>query len=199
MKDENKIVADGRITYIRRSENGNTVFYLQSVDKANVRNIQFVYKGDFPDGIGIRKKVHVEGYVVAYKNAIEGGKIDSIQYFVAEKVELQRSILEAEFGQTGHFLAKDSFKGVFSGTVSQVIRTENPKWGKLVVAINGRRTSYVVFSYFLGGRLPEFDYEKGDRVCIMSGLSTIDKEVNGKKKHFQNLQIEDIAKMEDEA
>jgi hypothetical protein len=58
------------------SENGNTVFYLQSVDKATVRNIQFTYMGEFPEEIGLRKKVHVEGYVVAYRNSIEGGKLN---------------------------------------------------------------------------------------------------------------------------
>lgn len=203
MKNENKIIADGRITYIRKSANGNTVFYLQSVDKATVRNIQFTYMGDFPDEIGIRKKVHVEGYVVAYKKEGEGGKVDPVQYFVAEKVELQRTLLELDFSQAGHFLEKDSFKGVFSGTICAVLRTQNPKWGKLNVAINGRevgrKTSYIDFSYFLDGRLPKFDYEQGDKVCIVTSLYTIDKEVNGKKKHFQNLQIEDIVKVKDEA
>ena len=87
-KNENKITADGRITYIRKSANGNTIFHLQAVDKATVRDIYFTYMGDLPEEIGLRKKFHVEGYVVAYKKTDEGGKNDPVQYFVAEKVEL---------------------------------------------------------------------------------------------------------------
>lgn len=202
MKNENKIITDGRITYIRRTGKGNTVFNIQSVDKATVRDIHFTYKGELPEEIALRKKVHVEGYVVAYRNTLEDGKFEPVQYFVAEKVELQKTLLEADFSQVGQFLEKDSFKGVFSGTVCGAPRTENPKWAKLVVAIDGReygrRTAYIIFSYFLEGRLPKFDYKQGDKVCILTSLYTIDKEVNGKKKHFENLQIEDIAKVENE-
>ncbi len=202
MKNENKVIADGRITYLRKTEKGKTEFHIQSVDRAAVKDIHFIYNGELPDEIGLRKKVHVEGYVVSYRKSLEEGKFESVQYFIAEKVELQRTLLEAEFDIESNFFEKDSFTGLFCGTVCGAPRTENPKWAKLVVAVNGReygrKTSYIVFSYFLDGRLPKFEYKQGDEVYIKTSLFTTDKEVNGKKKHFEDLQIEDIVKAKKE-
>lgn len=151
-------------------------------------------------GIGINDYVNVDGYVRAFNFYDEmRGRWTSYQEIIATKIEKADTELKKRFGVEGRYVCDSMFRAYMRGTVTNALQTSDKNWGKITIKVDGtgrdKRPSYVTFSYFISYHLPAFKYEKGDEVCLYASISTRDKEIDGVTRHFENLVIEDIAKI----
>ena len=196
----NEFVARGIVQFIGRSNFGGRVLRLLVKERRNTLTLNLSLEEGVARGIGRKDRVVVKGYTRAYSfhnDALD--KDSSVMYFVATDVKRDTPELAQRFGENmGLFYPEPVFRAFISGRVTEAITLKNGAWGQITVETCGGgrdlRPSFVVLRYYMGGRLPVFDYEPGDIICTrLSAFTPIKKSDKGREYIFQNLVVEDIA------
>lgn len=199
MATVNEVYANGRVIATGKDRRGySTVTMVIRGRRPSV--IRFVVD-NLSSSIGVGDNISVKGHTKAYSyhNEIHD-KWTSVQYFIADSIEKNETEIMEHFGVPGRYYKDSHFRAYVSGEVTGTIETRDPKWGKLTVKVDGtgvdQRPSYITMSYFISRRLPAFDYQRGDKVCVVASISTPQKELDGRTINFENLIIEDIVKVD---
>lgn len=185
MKTTNRVVADGRVIRLstnRARRRTNLSVLICVGEKRSLVN--FVYDGQMPENIKLRDKVHITGYMVSYRDRDYSGDMVSVQYFVAETIEKQKTEMEIMFGLEGTYTIADKFVGYFAGTVVRVFGND-PRWGKMVLQvdednIDRRYPSRIVFNY-MKERFGDLNLKTGDEICLVAGVNTPTKVFNSEE------------------
>lgn len=153
-----------------------------------------------PSDIRVTDYVKVNGYISAnsYYND-ELRRYMSFQEFIVTDIRHNESELSQQFGQKGKYVTESYFRAYLKGYVRSAVK--NGEWRNLVIEVPGggedKRTSMVRAGYYASKSLPPFDYKNGDEVCLYAGITTSNKiDDNGVERHYENLVIEDIVKIE---
>ena len=142
----------------------------------------------------MRAHICVKGYIMARTfPARNGGGLQYNQTMVAESIELSKTLTEDRFGVKSRFYPLPSCKIYLKGTVHSVFDNDGLIRYQVTVGSNpeGEQTSTIRLSMKKLDRHPEA--RPGDTICIISGLSTPVKTINGRKTHFSDLIISDLA------
>ena len=148
-------------------------------------------------------RVAVKGYVRGFfaKTSTEG-VASNILDLIAVKVERDKPELLQRFGiDTGRCYQDPVFWAVISGKLIEVVPPRESHWADLVVETcsggNDIRPSRVSLRYYVGGRLPVYDYREGDWICARLSLYVRIKRFgtpeNPRIFVFNDLNVEDIA------
>ena len=203
----NEVVATGRMIWNGRNERGYPSFRLAVRDGFSDKpSVIYFTLGEnlmLDPSIRYNSYIHVKGYVKAfyYLNDMRQ-KYTAYQEFVATEVEKADSELHMRFGTEGRYVADSLCRIYVLGEVYSVAKPkeDNNHWGRITIKVNGtgrdRRPSTIPFNYYMGFYLPELNFKKGDVVCLCASVKVRDKEVDGSNVHFENLVVEDIAKIE---
>lgn len=199
----NEFVARGIVQSIERSRFGGRVLKLIVRERRTTLTLNLTLEDGAGRGIGRKDRVIVRGYTRAFSYHNDSqNKDSSVMYFVATDVKQDETELSQRFGiDTGIFYPEHVFRAFVSGKVKTAEKLRDGNWGHLTIETCGGgrdlRPSYVVLRYYLGGRLPVFDYEPGDYICArLSAFTPIKQSKNGNEYIFQNLVVEDIAYLE---
>lgn len=198
MQTANEVHARGKIIATGKDRRGYSTITMV-IRGRRPAIIKFVVD-NLKSNIGIGDSVTVDGYTKAfsYHNEIQN-KWTSVQYFVATSVKKNQTELKEKFGVESRYYGESSFRAYYAGEVSRRIDTNDPKWGKLTIKVDGtgedKRASFITLSYLKTRMLPPFDYEKGDEVYIAASVNTPQKEIDGRTVNFENLTVEDIVKI----
>lgn len=198
MKDINKFEITGRIKRITTDKSGNPTIILAIVrDQKTFRNITIVSDKPIPPEIIEGEKVTVKGYIRASVYYDDANVFRSSFKFVSTEIVAQKTVLEEECGIKGRFYNNDYSKISLIGEITWIQSTGND-WAIIYVTtdINGRKDS-VPLSYNTKAKLPKIGkFEKGDRVAVYASAWAQDKVVNGEKRHYDNIMVEDIITVE---
>ncbi len=203
MQNVNEIIAAGRIVNIGRNQYSHPAITIV-VRGRRPAFIHFAFKDGWLDpDLAVGDSVRVKGHCKAYRYHNEVfDRMATIQYFIADEIERDETEMKKRFGIAGKFPEPSHCRAYFAGEVANKLDTKDPKWGKLTVKVEGQgndpRPSYIQMSYYKDWNLPPFDYEKGDKVCVVASISTPQKELDGVKVNFENVVVEDIVKIKEE-
>lgn len=188
-------------------ETGSTEYHRKNLTllvqerRNNTLKLDIALEPGIGDGIQKKDRVIVSGYARGFEFHNDALNKDSeVMYLAGTAVEKETTELEKRFGENlGNFYPEPVFRSFLSGKVMEVIPAEGKSpWAKLKIETRGGgtdlRASRVVIRYYTGGRLPVFDYQKGDVICARLSAYTPEKEnKSGKLVRYQNLNVEDIA------
>ncbi len=200
-KSFNKFHARGRITSVGMDNMGHISFTIVIRGK-KPDIIRITPAHPLSQEIRLHSNVVIEGHIRAfsYMNPIRN-KYVTVQYLVADKVEPDVPYLTKLYGVPARHCAPSEFFAEIQGEVTRVIQTQNPDWGKLRIRTDSmetdRRPSVIEVSYYKRLNLPAFDYEPGDKVLLWASIRTQQKEIDGSTVIFENLQVEDIVRLDD--
>ena len=137
--------------------------------------------------------VDVEGCVRGYYSKA-GEAWEVTQYMAAKKITKTKSVLEKEMGVPGHFTEKHDIRILLEGEV-QFAASYNYPYQSIKIDVAGEnRKECITLDVKRSPRLPDVtEYDKGDKVAIYATVFAKSKEINGEKRFFENLAVQDIA------
>lgn len=137
--------------------------------------------------------VDVEGCVRGYYSKA-GNSWEVTQYMAARKITRTKSVLEKEMGVKGHFTEKHDIRILLEGEV-QFTASYNDPYQAIKIDVTGEnRKESISLDVKRSPRLPDVTrYSKGDKVAIYATVFAKSKEINGEKRFFENLAVQDIA------
>lgn len=196
----NELFVRGKVVKIEKGEHGPyELTMISKIRRKEPLTLSFTLDRDC--GVKARPKdvITVTGYTRAFTRHNDILQKDTeTMFFVATGMEKDLPELSKRFGEGyGHFYGEGVFRAFLSGTVVKAERV-GENYGRLTIQTCGggsdSRPSYPVLRYFLGSRLPSFDYRPGDVVAVRcSGSTPAGKaKTGGKDFFFQNLIVEDI-------
>lgn len=147
----------------------------------------------------VKVKGHIRSF--RYYNDIRQRYV-SVQYFVADEIEKDVPMLTQEFGIPGRHYSSSSFRAFVKGKVTHVLHVENSEWYKMRIETESmeeidKRLSNIEVGYNASMRLPAFDFQAGDYVAAWVSVRTREKVVDHKKVHFEDLIVEDLARLDE--
>ena len=186
----NKIKASGRIVSESKLKNGwdgITLF-------VKLGNREIYPRFYCPEGVLPEHEKHdrllILGHIHTYIHRTPEGKRSYRQQFVADKIVPEKTLTEMSFGEAGSFYPPMYANIFLKGNVHS-IKTDNG-WTQLSVTVNdGERDANVTTSMKARSGQPEI--HEGDPICLVCGVSTSRKEINGKSVTFEDITISDIA------
>ena len=156
--------------------------------------IHFQLECDLSPDIVPGTVVEVEGCVRGYYSKVNDDW-EVTQYMAARKISRAKSVLEKELGVKGHFTDKHDIVVILEGEVQFAASYNYPFQSLKVDIINGRKRENIALDVKRSPRLPDVTkYNKGDIVAIYATVFTKAKEINGEKRFFENLAIQDIVR-----
>ena len=156
--------------------------------------IHFQLECDLSPDIVPGTVVEVEGCVRGYYSKVNN-EWEVTQYMAARKISRAKSVLEKELGVKGHFTDKHDIVVILEGEVQFAASYNYPFQSLKVDIINGRKRENIALDVKRSPRLPDVTkYNKGDIVAIYATVFTKAKEINGEKRFFENLAIQDIVR-----
>ena len=156
--------------------------------------IHFQLECDLSPDIVPGTVVEVEGCVRGYYSKVND-EWEVTQYMAARKISRAKSVLEKELGVKGHFTDKHDIVVILEGEVQFAASYNYPFQSLKVDIINGRKRENIALDVKRSPRLPDVTkYNKGDIVAIYATVFTKAKEINGEKRFFENLAIQDIVR-----
>lgn len=200
MKDVNKFTFSGRIKKIFTDKSGNPSITLAIIKDINrVNNITVIMSSPLPPDIIEGEHVIVKGYVRAsvYIDADDSTK--SSLRFISTDIKRAKTILEMECGVRGRFYRNDFSVITLVGEVTRIQAMPNTTdWVTVYVTtdVDGRKDT-TALSYCTKARLPGIGkLAVEDKVAVYGSAQTQNKVVNGEKKHYENVMVEDIVTIE---
>ena len=200
MKSINEVNAVGRIIETGMDQYGHAAITV-AIRGKRLAFLNFAIKDGLDPDLGVGDSVRIKGHCKAYRGYSQTRQgMANIQYFVADEIEREVSEMEKRFGIAGRF-PPSHCRAYFAGEVMSSFVTRDPQWGKITVKVDGQgddpNPSFIQLSYRNSWNFPPFDYERGDKVCIVASISTPQKELNGVQVKFENFVIEDIVRVEE--
>ncbi len=188
---ENKVVASGRVVRIRRLPNGSAVVMLASKASKMIFPSFTVPSGAW-EKLRVRDRVHVEGHVETYLANTKAGKVKK-QKFTADTIGKEPTLTEDYFGIKGKFYPEMYVRVYLRGEITGMTDTKDG-WLHYVIAVDGdndRRESFVKVNH----KKPEYGktFDKGDKICAVCGVTTAEKEKDGKQIKYEDICVLDIA------
>ena len=140
--------------------------------------------------------VDVEGCVRGYYSKV-GDEWEMIRYMAAKKISRTKSVLEKELGVQGHFTEKHDIRVILEGEVQYAESHNEPFQSMKISVTDGKKRDIISLDVKKSPRLPDVTgFSKGDKVGVYATVFAKRKEINGEKRYFENLAVQDIALME---
>ncbi len=139
----------------------------------------------------LRVGMHVEikGSVHSYNYKDKDGKYVRRQSFYASFIKEDSTLCGDKFDVKGKFYKEYSSRVFLGGSfVSQKERDNG--WLSIMLRASEREEDTILVNMRKLDRQPE--YKKGDPICIVGTISTVNKDFNGEKVHFENIVVSDI-------
>ena len=156
--------------------------------------IHFQLECDLGPDIVPGTTVEVEGCVRGYYSKVND-EWEVTQYMAARRISKAKSVLEKELGVKGHFTDKHDITVILEGEVQFAASYNYPFQSLKIDIINGRKKENIALDVKRSPRLPDVTkFNKGDIVAIYATVFTKAKEINGEKRFFENLAIQDIVR-----
>lgn len=196
MKTENKLTVTGRIVsmkgkYITVFIPGNRDLYIRTLITS-----QTEMPKDLKQNARVSITGHCSGYLAPDKTG--RGGMSKVQYFIADKIEKQTTLLDQCFGVKGRFYDTGSCRYIIAGNVTSV--SNDGDWTRLTIMTDmdsrTRRVSSVHLSVYKNADARKI--LKGDMACVACVVSSPKKEINGKMMYFEDIIGIDIAKVDEE-
>ncbi len=195
----NEIEAVGRVLAIRTNDMGFDTIRLQiregvqsSIDFVSVSGRHRISRGDY-----VKVKAYIHG-----TRRYDGsrGRSTLIQTYMITDVEPATSLLEEKFGVAGRGSTTNYFRGYFAGEITAVI-TDNTRWVRIYVTVQNQEKQNdavtVCLNYRTSAIMPNFEFKRGDFICVYASVSHNEKDLDGGVIHFQNLNVEDIIRLDE--
>lgn len=202
-KYKNEFTIRGRLLSASTGKTGRTyltVLVTEIPDKPTFPSVVLASGLKLPENIHPKMNVFIKGYVEGYNARIENGKLHHFQRLVATRIEPGRTEIETIFGEGGVVKERSKFRSYITGELVRTIDI-NDQWAKIVVkALPSEDTetvNYIVLSF--SKRFSSFKFESfevGAVYNIYARVSTPKKELDGKKRSFNDLLAQDVAKVE---
>lgn len=186
----NKIKASGRIVSESKLKNGwDGITLFVKLDNREIYPKFYCPKGVLPDH-DKHERLLIYGHVHTYIHRTPEGKKSYRQQFVADKIVPEKTLTEMSFGEHGSFYPP-MYANVFLKGAVHSVKIDNG-WMRLSVTVNdGERDANITTSMKMRRDQPAIN--AGDPICLVCGVSTSRKEVNGKSVTFEDVTISDIA------
>lgn len=156
--------------------------------------IHFQLECDLSPDIVPGTTVDVEGCVRGYYSKINN-EWEVTQYIAARKITRAKSVLEKELGVKGHFTEKHDIIIILEGEVQFAASYNYPYQSLKIDIVNGRKRENIALDVKRSPRLPDVTtYNKGDIVAVYATVFAKAKEINGEKRFFENLAIQDVVR-----
>ncbi len=192
---ENRVMVSGRVTRIRRYPKGNAAVTIASKAGKIIEPV-FTVKDGMWEKLRVRDRVEVIGHIETYISGKNDTKTKK-QVFVADTIKKETTLTEAYFGIKGKFYgdmyAKAYIRGIVAGFtdsndgwVHYIINVDGKNSRKYWIKVNQKKSEYTPI------------YKKGDEICAVCGITTCEKEKDGKTLKFEDLIVTDIAKVKEE-
>ena len=187
----NEVVVRGRYVNLIPLKNGN--FLMQVVSRNGQRDVFPTFLCKEEPKIKRREHVLVKGYVVDRKSKNDNGKIVNTQQFVAEDIIPDKTITEETFGIKGAFFNPPSTSIKISGELAAVKVEE--EWVRFTILTNGKKKTKNPASIRMSMKKRDRpqEYNVGDMLYAVGGISTTRKEVDGKTVYYEDIIVNDAA------
>lgn len=190
-KTVNKVKASGKVVAKTPSPRKDGSYMITLFTKVEGRdNYPRFYcpAGVLPD-IEKNERVLIYGHVHTYVKRTPEGKNSFRQQFIADKVTKEKTLTELAFGEKGTFYPPMYANVFFKGTIRTV--KPNGEWAQVYVTVddNGKDANIKINAK---ENATVKSLSPGDKVYIVSGIRTTQKEVNGKRVTFENISLFDI-------
>ena len=140
--------------------------------------------------LGVQDHVQVKGRVQTIFVKTPDKGYQRRQVFKAKEIAFASTLCEEKFGSSGKFFDSPTtrvyIKGVFimqklrdDGWASMVIQTSDNERNTIKVNIKSNPKSKTL--------------KEGDIVCVVGGISTVNKEFGKDKRHFENIIVNDLS------
>ncbi len=139
----------------------------------------------------VQSHVKVEGYLQSIYVKTQNG-FQKKQVFRAKSISAAETLCESKFGSksSGKFFETPSavvyIKGVFE---NQKIRDDG--WASLIVRISDKESDTLKINIKSNPKSKQL--QKGDIVCIVAGISTVNKKFGEENRHFENIIVNDLS------
>lgn len=208
MNKNNKVSARGRIISIKRNDYGHRslVLYIKKGANPVPLYVSFALNTDLPLSVTVNSHVKIEGHVVAriYRDEV-WERSSYMQYFVADKVELDKTKIEEVFPEDcdgeGFGYAEPYMTVALKGEIAKISEAEDKSgkprtWTRILLRgeqEKGSRHPLMVFAQYSSNmRVSDVKLHTGDKVCLVGTVSSRRKEIgkasnskNGHKKFSQ--------------
>ena len=186
-----EIKASGRVVSERLNSKGQKIITIISKNTDDVY-LRFYCDPEIVPPHNFHQHMTVEGHIepTVYKD--EEKKFRLTFHFVADKIEVSRTLTEERFGVKGKFFEYPNCRVNICGVIQNV--TQNKDWIKILVRIKGKNqkgASNVLISMKKLERQPVLD--KGRTIYAVCNVFSPKKEVRGKMEYFEDIIVSDIA------
>ena len=225
INNHNKVSARGRNIFIGQNDYGykSVMLSIRGRDRKREVRVSFVLGTDLPSNVTMHSFVKIEGYVNAnvYKNDV-WNRSSYIQYFVADKIELDKTQLEEAFPEDckgrGFAYARSFVNVALKGEIVKLTKSEDKSvegtgksrvWTRITLRVDPvkgkNRPSLVHMQYSSNMRVNDLSLNVGDKVCVVAIVSSKSKQsenvVSRKNsrqhiKYFEDIIVDDIAIIE---
>lgn len=198
-KDTNHILMTGHIRSIYDDpETGKTYIRIVSSktirDKHVRRSVRFQCTNEAIQRFRLDDRVSATGHFINIRyNRSDGSEVTTQQAYL-DTLRRSETRCEEAFGVRGKFSENPDPKIYVAGRVEDV--TQERGWLKYLVAVPGKETggpTTISLSMKVPDRMPNIS--AGDDACFVGTIFTAEKEVSGKMRWFEDLLIDDLAKV----
>lgn len=188
----NEIVVSGRAITTKETKNSEATITIVSKCGNNSSYIHFRCNKDIIPSYKHRAHVTVRGHVRSLRFK-DGDRKRTGQVFVADEINTSRTLTDEKFGIKGRFFDDPQSKAYIKGVVKRIV--DDGDWLRVSVEvdrdINNRNASTVLMSMKKLDRQPKINI--GDVLCVVAGIVTHKKTVEGKNIYFEDLVVQDFA------
>ncbi len=184
----NEIMIRGKVLVIRNGDKPSIRILSKSGNKESFPLV-FCSKKTLSSA-KIRTGMHVEikGRVQSYTRK-ENDRYTRHQVFFATSVKQDETLCGEKFAIKGKFYNEFQTAVYLSGAfVSEEERGNG--WLHISIRVSDKANDIVVVNMRKLDRQPK--YKKGDPICVVGSISTINKDFNGEKVHYENIVVKDI-------
>lgn len=186
---KNEFIAVGYITNVdnRREEPVINLFIKHEIDQYNVYLHIYCPQGEkisYRENEYVEIKGYVHGEEVSDKN---GTRI--IQHFRSLTIKKAESVMEKEFGIRGNLYYIPFIRYCISGELKKI--KEDKDWLRIQIQTDSPEGKSIIKADWKHPR-KELKLRAGDKICSVCTVQTPQKMIGDKKKHFDNILIEDL-------
>ncbi len=187
----NEFVIKGKALIIR-NEGYSSIRLLSKSGKIDTYPLiqcspKLLQKADIKPGMHIE----VTGDIRVYQKRDPNGHYSRRQYLFATDIKAASTMCKDKFDIKGNFFNEMSTRVYLSGKyVSSSVRSDG--WMSIDIKVSDSGLDVVRVNMKKLSRQPVF--KKGDPICVVATVSTVNKEFGDKKIHFENIVVNDIGK-----
>ena len=139
-------------------------------------------------------RIETKGAIRTFYNKSDNGDYTRRQAFHAESISVGESLCAQKFGVKGAFY-DDMSTNVYLSGILMSKRVRDDGWASAYVRVSDSDMNTIKVNF---KETPQSSsLQKGDHICLVGLISTVNKTFGEKNYHYENIVVNDIGKIDE--